>query len=267
MKAQKKRHLNERESTALSYLASVLLHALLLLIILMLFGKAGGSAAGGSESGRILPIGLVNAPGMPASQAASEIAPPETVEAPPENVPTESPVKIKAEPEKKKPEKKPRVTETLKPRVIEGAGTNVKNPEKQNASETHGRGGAEASNNTDEGGGGAGKGEGNGVGDGGGSGISPFPRGIFNLSPALVPDCKKNDADNDNLKFRYDVTFSKKSLSVIFSNSSLPADPSTIAQTRRVIEMNFASGALEDNKNYVGSIECRCGAYPKCTLK
>ncbi|MFA6449314.1 MAG: hypothetical protein WCX65_07605 [bacterium] len=265
MKETKKRHLNERESTVMSYVASVLLHALLLLIILALFGKAGGAASGGSESGKILPIGVVSAPGLPASET-SVAQPAETIEKPPENVPTESPVKIKEKPEEKKPEKKPSQLDKIKPRAIDGEGTNTKNPDKQGA-ESHGKGGVEANNNVGEGAGGSGKGEGNQTGDGDGAGIFPFPIGIFNLSPGLVPDCKKNDADNDNLKFKYAVTYGKKSLTVIFANSSSAADPSTIAQTRRVIEMNFASGALDENKKYEGSIECRCGAYPKCTLK
>jgi hypothetical protein len=264
MKAKKKRYLNERESTAGAYVMSVFLHALLLLIIMALFGQAGGSQAGGSESGRILPIGVVAAPGLPASSAAAETA--ETTQAPPENAPTESPVKIKATPEEKKPEKKPSEVKTIKPRTIEGAGTNTQNPEKEGV-ESHGTGGTEANNNNGMGGGGSGKGSGNRVGDGGGSGISPFPRGIFNLSPSLVPDCKKNDADNDSLTFRYDVAYDNKSLSVVFVSASASADPSTIAQTRRVIEINFVSGSLEEGKNYKGFIDCKCGAYPRCDLK
>lgn len=262
---------DEQKRTAAAYLLSLLFHALLFLLFGLLFGGGGGVASGGIEGSNLVPIGVVRNPGEPAQgrKVPVSTSSSRTTESSIDNrnvvTSEDSPVVVKDKKDKKERNEQEQVVKT-KPRALsqrteqpgEGPKSGAQTPGQGGG--TGGSGGNERSADN-----GLGDGSGNSSSAGVGTGTGPFPFGVFNLDS--VPDCKKDDADNDSLKFSYDVTYKGGDFQVVFSGGTVQADPATIEQTRRMIMRDFSPEKLNDNnKIYKGAIRCRCGSDPKCWL-
>lgn len=287
MKKKKKNLNSERNASVISYLLSLLFHALLFLILALLLNQlpGGSSLEGGRNSVKMVPIGVVAyASTMPGEATAQQPQPTETTteektarnEKTVNAVTAESAVKIPEDRNKKNERDNKPVTETpVKP----VAKTQPKTIGDENAEHPGGEtgpvGGSERMSTGEGGekpidtkGTGTGDHEGVGEGTGTGPGSGPFPNGTFGF--AKLPKClSKTDENNDSLIFRYDVTYKLGvGLQVVFagSDSSATASPATIEETRRKIELGFSPGNLDPNKGYTGTVKCRCGSNPKCEL-
>lgn len=86
-----------------------------------------------------------------------------------------------------------------------------------------------------------------------------------------VPECKKDDADNNELTFVYDIEYDESSpLPTIqfLSSTTDRINSATIQQTMRILLSSFNpdEAKLTSGKILKGQIECRCGWEPKCYI-
>jgi len=274
----KKKKTDERKTKAASYAASLLLHLALLLIIGLLFSRPGGAIQGGALSEGLLPIGVVKVTspvdGAKTPVAASDDISPDRDAAPvvreaPDRAPvrdrTQSPVVLPDKPrDERLRDREPQVSKT-QPRATgsetgrdSSARTGAVADRAEDGATSAGAGGDRPIDTV-----GDGRNDRMGV----GPGVGPFPQGSFGL--ARVPDCKKDDADNDRLYFTYEVTYADGELKVVFDDQPKTRfDINTIEMTRRIIEMDFNRNAVASapGKTFKTKIGCRCGAFPKCEL-
>jgi hypothetical protein len=286
MQKKKKNPNSERNSAIVSYLLSLLFHALLCLILGLLLMRqlpGGSSLEGGRKSVKMVPIGVVAyASTIPGEATALQPQPTETTTEntnaravkPINAANAESPVKVPDDKNKKNQISNKPIAETPVKPVVK---TQPKTIGNENAEHPGGENGpVGGSERTSAGGGGekpidtkgadAGEHKGGGEGPAPGAGIGPFPNGAFGF--AKLPKClSKTDENNDSLTFKYDVTYKfGVGLQVVFAGSDSSASPATIEETRRKLELGFAPEDLDQNKTYNGTIKCRCGSNPKCEL-
>jgi len=290
MKKKQKNPNSERNTWVASYLISFTVHILLfLLLALLLAGRFGGSQRGGMTGGPA-PIDIVVLESVSTQEARAET----------------QPVTPRAQPEKKQPEKKapepekqPEKTEIEPVKVPEPdrivvpdeappeevePSTPQELPEETEPDETAAESSEPASRpetserETDiaevESSGEGGdtpvdtEGAGRAAHEGTSPGYGPFPDGSFGLGG--VPDCKKNDANNESLVFKFIVEYemgqSMPTLKPV-PPPNVQYNYDTIRSTMIKIKESFNPSVLEGPNNlYRSEIYCRCGSKPECVM-
>lgn len=276
---------SERNSRIASYLISVAVHLLLLLLLMILISAGGGS----QEGGRTADFGAIDvmvaeaqaAQGIPEGKPKTEPIIPEQPQPekqpepeqpqqaiekiPPQRINPED-VPIPASDNKPvKPAVKPNQPETHEqsPEQPKGTPEGTQTGETPSSSEvrTTGEGGDKALNT---------KGTGRTDHEGTGTGVGPLPNGSFGLMDR-VPECKKNDADNDSLIFAYEVTYKPgdDKPNIALKQVTAAFDSGTVQMTMRILKESFDPSVIPpgENKTYLSYVICYCGSNPHCELK
>ena len=276
---------SDRNTDLASYLISVAVHLLLLILLMILSSPGGGSREGGrtadfgaidvmvaeAQAAQGVPQGITETERIipeqpqPEKQPEQEQPQPDIEKIPPQQIRPEDVVTPATEEKPVKPTVKPRQPDTQEriPAQPKGTPQGEESAETASSSEvrTTGEGGDKALNT---------KGSGKTDHDGTGTGIGPLPYGSFGAMDR-VPECKKNDADNDNLIFAYEVNYrpGDGKPNIALKQVSSAFDSGTVQMTMRILKESFDPSVIPpgENKTYMSYVICYCGSNPRCELK
>lgn len=274
----------ERNSRIASYLISIGVHLLLFILFgLFLTVEAGGSQRGGASMAIASPIDVVmvdssaSVSTKPAVKPVEEPkepqvkpTPPVTTPPSPEDVITDRVEPVEQPPRVEKPkDKQPEPT-------ISDKSENESEDESQNQNQQ--KPSIENVNSGDANSSGAGsdlpidtRGKGKTDHPGVVPSSGPFPDGSFG-GLKNVPECKKDDADNNELKFTYNLIYSEGDTlpSIEFlSSTTEKISTSTIQHTMRILQESFNPDKIQKvpGRTLKGQMVCQCGFEPRCDLR
>lgn len=274
----------ERNSRVASYMISIGVHLLLFILFgLFLTVEAGGSQRGGASMAIASPIDVVmvdsssSVTTKPVIKPVEEPKKPQVKPTPPVTTPPSptdvitdrvQPVEQTQRVEKPK-DKQPEPTVSDKSENESEDESQTQNPQKPSnenvksgEANTSGKGSDLPRDTT-------GKGETDHPGVVPSSG--PFPDGSFG-GLKNVPECKKDDADNNDLTFKYNIVFSEGDTlpSIEFlSSTTEKISTSTIQQTMRILLESFNPDKIQKvpGRTFKGQMVCQCGYEPRCDLR